>query len=270
MKNKIWLLSLLLLTIGCTEVVVTKIVGPETETQTVNLRVNWNQIANSISATTDSITHIGVRLVYVKEGAVFMQSVRKTDSSSNGLITLKVPSTDTAHLFVVAVKRDENTNYNKLIKLGAKFNISIPTNGTINLTLDSITMNDAKWEVDTTALRVVYGTTYTPLSNDSLYNGRVVASKNDSLLVFPIHVYDPFYSKNVHGTTGIITFYGGGSDWTDKINWSGFGIWMKNSSVGTTGNTRERFWPYLEGSMFNLPSGGYKIGNEGIINVIWQ
>lgn len=268
MKKILMVFLWILFVTGCTEVV--NVVAPETADQTVNIQVNWSKLLNDTTTTTDSITHIGARLIYVKEGAVFIQSIPRT-TTSTGLITLKVPPTDTAHLFVVAVRKAENTNYNKLIKLGMKLNISVPTNGTVNLTLDSLTMTNAAWEVDTTALRVLFGnTSYTRLSNDSLYNGRITTSKNDSILVLPIKVYDPFSSKNVHNTEGIITFYGGGSDLEDKQNWSGFGIWMKNPSVGVVNNTSEKFWPYLEGSMFNLPSGGYKIENEGKINVIWQ
>lgn len=236
--------------------------------QSVNITVDWskfnttsklmnNYMVNSMSDSGLTITHVGARLVYPKNNAVFTQSVVK-DSGSTKLITLQVPTTDTAHLYVLAVYQAGGVR--KALKMGVKQNISIPLNGAINLTLDSLTLIDTDWFVDSiadTTLHIVNDTIRVTLNNVS-GNG-----------VVKIRVNDPYQigsSTSMTYSESIVRFYGSGYEYGNISGWRSFGIIMTNTNTITS---VEKFWPYIDGSMFNL-NGDYLIGKQGVIKATWQ
>ena len=273
MKNKIWLLTLLSVVTACSEKII-YLTGPtttKTDTvvvtagmQTVSLRVDWNRLrqtttsnftdgmAYAISDSGLNITHVGSRLVYVKNNAVFTQSVVK-DTGSTSLITLQVPATDTAHLYVVAVY--ESNGIRKALKLGVKQNIRILSNSPINLTLDSLTLIDTDWSVTDTTVTI---------TNDTI---RVNANSTSLNKIVNIRVTDPYQvNQNPAHSNAIVKFYGSGFGFGNTDGWRKFGIDVRNKSTNTTVDT---FWPYIDGGMFNL-NGDYLIGKQGVIKTTWQ
>lgn len=274
MQKKLWFFILSFITIGCSEKVV-YLTGPtttKTDTvvvsagmQTVNLRVDWSKLrqpltskledgmAYAISDSGLNITHVGSRLVYPKNNASFTQSVVK-DTGSTSLITLQVPATDTAHLFVVAVH--ESNGVRKALKMGVKRNIRILSNTPINLTLDSLTLIDTDWGVvDTTAT----------ISGDTI---RMTSSRDDARKVLNIRATDPYQigTTFISYSNRIVKFYGSGFEYGNTDGWRKFGIDVLNRSSSTT---IDKFWPYIDGSLFNL-NGEYLIGKQGIIKTTWQ
>ncbi len=274
MQKKLWFLILSFITIGCSEKVV-YLTGPtttKTDTvivnagmQTVNLRVDWSKLQQSTTsklndgmayAISDSglnITHVGSRLVYPKNNASFTQSVVK-DTGSTSLITLQVPATDTAHLYVIAVH--EVNGVRKALKMGVKRNISIAANTPINFTLDSLTLIDTDWNVTDTTVTI---------SGDTI---RMNASNASANKILNIRVTDPYQigTAFVSYSNKITKFYGSGFEYGNTDGWRRFGIDVSNKSLSTT---IDKFWPYIDGSLFNL-NGEYLIGKQGIIKTTWQ
>jgi hypothetical protein len=233
--------------------------------QTVNLRVDWNKLRQvttskftdgmvyAVSDSTLNITHVGSRLVYAKNNAVFTQSVTK-NTSDTSLITLQVPPTDTAHLYVLAVY--ESNGVYKALKMGVKRNIRIFPNTPINLTLDSLTLTDTDWILEDTTLVV---------SKDTI---NVTASNELSERVVNIRVTDPYQigTQFISYSNRIVKFFGSGYEYPNVNGWRRFGISVRNDSTTTSIN---KFWPYIDGSLFNL-NGEYVIGKEGIIKITWN
>jgi hypothetical protein len=271
MKKIVMVLSLLTV-VACKDVVY--VTGPsvtKTDTvvvglQNVNIRVNWSKfnttsnivmndfMVNAVSDNGLSITHVGARLVYPKNNAVFTQSVVK-DTGSTKLITLQVPSTDTAHLYIVAVY--EGGGIRKALKMGVKRNISIPAGGNINLTLDSLTLIDTEWMIDTTDATI-------RMSNDTI---RVTRSNGLTFSEVPVHVIDPYQIGGlVTYSNRIVKFFGSGNEMGNPSGLRRFDIHTPNRGTPTT---TETFWPYIDGGMFNL-NGDYLIGKQGVIKTIWQ
>jgi len=274
MQKKLWFLILSFITIGCSEKVV-YLTGPtttKTDTvivnagmQTVNLRVDWSKLrqpmtskledgmAYAISDSGLNITHVGSRLVYPKNNASFTQSVVK-DTGSTSLITLQVPATDTAHLYVIAVH--EANGVRKALKMGVKRNIRILSNTLINLTLDSLTLMDTDWSVTDTTVTI---------SSDTI---RMTSSRDDTRKVLNVRVTDPYQvgTTFISYSNRIVKFYGSGFEYGNIDGWRKFGIDVLNRSSATTIDT---FWPYIDGSLFNL-NGEYLIGKQGIIKTTWQ
>lgn len=274
MQKKLWFLILSFITIGCSEKVV-YLTGPtttKTDTvivnagmQTVNLRVDWsklrqpmtskleNGMAYAISDSGLNITHVGSRLVYPKNNASFTQSVVK-DTGSASLITLQVPATDTAHLYVIAVY--ESNGVRKALKMGVKRNIRILSNTPINLTLDSLTLMDTDWGVTDTTVTI---------SSDTI---RMTSSRDDSRKVLNVRATDPYQigTTFISYSNRIVKFYGSGFEYGNIDGWRKFGIEVLNRSSSTT---IDKFWPYIDGSLFNL-NGEYLIGKQGIIKTTWQ
>ena len=272
MKNKLWFFILSFITIGCSEKVV-YLTGPtttKTDTvivnagmQTINLRVDWNKLNQIGSAINDgmvyaisdsalNITHIGSRLVYPKNNASFTQSVVRDTTGSTSLITLQVPATDTAHLYVVAVH--EANGVRKALKMGVKRNIRILANSPINLTLDSLTLITTDWSVTDTNVNIV--------------NDTIRLTTNDTLSkVVNIRMTDPYQiNQTPNYANTIVKFLGSGYDYGNTDGWRKLGIMIHNMSTPVTVN---KFWPYIDGSLFNL-NGNYLIGKEGIIKTTWQ
>ena len=272
MKNKFGLVLALLMTTGCSEKIV-YLTGPsktKTDTivvtvgmQTVNLRIDWNKLQQSSAsklteetyAMSDSglaITHIGSRLVYLKDNASFTQSVKK-DTGNTSLITMQVPSTDSASLYVVAVYQLNGVR--KALKMGVKKNFRISVNTPINLTLDSLTLIDTDWSLVDTTLTIV---------DDTI---RLTASSTVNNKILNVRATDPYQvnEKLPHSNT-IVKFYGSGFEYGNVNGWQKYGIIVLNNLTTATIDT---FWPYVDGSLFNL-NGDYLIGKQGIIKTTWQ
>lgn len=271
MQKKIWFLILSFITIGCTEKVyvmgptitktITKtdtIVIRPTTGQTVNLVVDWSKLSQSsimsglnegnLVASTVDIDQVGSRLVYVNEDAAFTQAVNKTGSTQPQLITLQVPPTDNADLYVVATGRECPTCIRRFaVKLGVKRGIKIKKDTLITLTLDSLSLISANWVIDSTE------TNYS-ISNDTIFATRVISNGYTRL---KIRVNDPYQVgtpiPNIQ--TMFVGFYGTGQVGSNPNGMRLFQIDL---------NPVTKFWPIINGPMFGL-SYDALIGKEGVV-----
>lgn len=239
--------------------------------QDVKIRIDWakfnsistskltsNMMVNSMSDSGYRITHVGARLVYPANNASFSQSAVR-DTSNSRLITMQVPATDTAHLYVLAVF--DSANIRKALKMGVKRNISIPSNGSILLTIDSLTLLDTDWTIDTisdTTIRAV-------METDTI---RVTHNITTSNPMIRVSVVDPYQigTQFIAYSNRIVKFYGSGTEFGNVTGWRNFGISVPYRGTQTS---VEKFWPYIDGVFFNL-NGEYLIGKQGIIKTTWQ
>lgn len=258
---------LALLVLGCTSeriVEVEKIVYvpvPTTTWQELRLQVDWTKVAGISSAGLRvsgataqldgpvEITHIGSRLVYPKENAAFTQSVvRGTGSTS--LLTLRVPPTDTADLYVVAVA--DGPSGRRALKMAVKRGIRVNPSAPVLLTTDSLNLIDAEWRVDDPSISTVGDT------------ARVTAATSPYFL--PIKVLDPYQvNQQLNFSNTIIKFWGTGTLGLNPDGWRRFGI---QAVRGEGPATITGFQPYVDGSLFNL-SNDFPIGPPGVMQVRW-
>lgn len=261
------LVLLALLVLGCTSeriVEVEKIVYvpvPTTTWQELRLQVDWTKVAGISSAGLRvtgataqldgpvEITHIGSRLVYPKENAAFTQSVvRGTGSTS--LLTLRVPPTDTADLYVVAVA--DGPSGRRALKMAVKRGIRVNPSAPVLLTTDSLNLIDAEWRVDDPSISTVGDT------------ARVTATTSPYFL--PIKVLDPYQvNQQLNFSNTIIKFWGTGTLGLNPDGWRRFGI---QAVRGDGPATVAGFQPYVDGSLFNLPN-DFPIGPPGVMRVQW-
>jgi hypothetical protein len=238
--------------------------------QRVNLVVDWskftttskltsNFMANAVSDSALSITHVGARLVYPNSNAAFIQSTVK-DGNNTKLITLQVPTTNNATLYVLAVH--DFGNNKKALKMGVRHNINITTGGEVNLTLDSLDLIETNWYIDSladTTLRFINDTVVARFPNPTTYCGQLCG-------IVRIKVLDPYQIGENSSTQTITQFYGTGYGYGNTSGWRQFGISVIKPVVGTY--SIDKFWPYMDGSKFNL-NGDYLIGKQGVIKTIW-
>jgi hypothetical protein len=236
--------------------------------QDVKIRIDWAKFNSSnitndvmVDAVSDNgyhITHVGARLVYPINNAAFSQSTVR-DTSDSRLITMQVPATDTAHLYVLAVF--DSANVRKALKMGVKRNISIPPSGSVLLTLDSLTLLDTDWVVDSmsdTTIRAV-------MENDTIRVTHNIITVNP---VIRVSVVDPYQigTQFIAYSNRIVKFYGSGFEYGNTTGWRNFGISVPYRGTQTS---VEKFWPYIDGAFFNL-NGAYLVGKQGIVKTTWQ
>lgn len=256
-------------TVGCTETV-TKIVEVTRERvdtvvvsrpggwSDVVIRVDWSRLEALLVPTMDGIadnrleennasldvTDVGSRLVYIRENAAFTQSVKR-DSGSTSLLTLRVPATDSADLFVVAVHNRNGVR--RALRMGVRRALRISDSTGLNLTLDSLTFVDASWAVADSTVSIV--------------NDTIVAVADTGLRFVRIEVRDPYQvGESPNFSNRILKFWGSGHLGANPSGWREFRILFSSATVTT------KFWPYVDGSLFNL-NNDFPIGSEGVIRV---
>lgn len=263
MKKFLMVLSLTSI-VACNEIVY---VTQPVSLQDVTIRVDWAKFSSSdpvsnVMASTVSggyqITHVGARLVYPKENASFSQSTVR-DTSDSRLITLQVPATDTAHLYVLAVF--DSPSVRKALKMGVKRNISVPSSGSVLLTLDSLTLLDTDWGVDSMS----DGNIRAIMENDTIHVTHDIAAADPMIR---INVVDPYQigTNFIAYSNRIVKFYGSGVEYGNTTGWRSFGISVPYRGTQTS---VEKFWPYIDGVFFNL-NGEYLVGKQGIVKTTWQ
>lgn len=232
----------------------------------VKITVDWNSLNNAtnkvkeksadLNTVSDSITHFGVRLVYVNENAVFSQSVEKTTAEEEGIITLAVPATDEAKLFAVAVRKTDNQENAYL--LGAINNLSIEDGESYNWTVNDFSWENAEWEV---ADRL----------KSDYENGVFTKDKNVYDFDLWYLVKNPFNSDSeVEYEDLIIKVNGQGGSGGYSSGSREYFIQAVNPNQGTVNESNHSFFPYLDGQKFNLPAGRYMIGQQGNFTVRWE
>jgi hypothetical protein len=147
--RRVWLLLLLVITVltgGCVE----KEYVYVPHNSVLNVQIIWDEFTESGAASLGlamvddvEVTMVGARVVYEKESAAFMQSVTREVAKAEGVITLSVPPTSKAHLYVAAV----NDVREEAIWLGVKRDITILEDTILDIPMEDVEWVRAEWEM---------------------------------------------------------------------------------------------------------------------------
>jgi hypothetical protein len=225
--------------------------GQKTLTNLVGFR------AGEIPEDTSIVTHTGVRVVYPDENAAYSQSVTREIAETQGIITLQIPATTNAKMYVVAIHGSETAENRRALQLGYVDALTI-----LEDNITTITMFDIDW---TTA-------TWYPGEDYTEYQNGLIASKEIKRFIFPIYVSDPFQvGEDVTHEQAIIKVLGRNSCQENINGWRRYDISHENTAIGVEYTGTYTFQPYLGSLFFNLPEGLYLI--EPIVDrytVTWQ
>jgi len=213
------------------------------------------------------INRIGVRVEFPDEDAVFTQSVDRRTAENSGLITMVLPPTNNAKIYVLAVheKDPQIPNDVERAKAMAYQDVGKLTPGkAFKLTAQSLNFVEPTWTFASPVNGTLNGTTLT--AN--------VTSTEATRASIGIVVTDPFGdvpTRNggtrrfveLNGTGGILGAQDGNRTMTVSANRSG-------KAAGQT-TPVEGFFPYVNGALFNLGDNGrFGIYPTGKIVVTWQ
>ena len=152
----------------------------------VKVVVQWSEFgqtkaAKSVIVAPADITHVGARLEYPDNSAVFIQSVKKQVAQDVGVITMEVPAANKANLYVVAVKYDGTWKGNRALYFGVVRDLYIPGNTVIEVKMSDIQWAAASWHLAE--------------EDEAIWNVNRIyeTSASEQFLDRPtIYVYDPF------------------------------------------------------------------------------
>lgn len=206
----------------------------------------------------NSITHVGARLEYPNESAVFMQSVERQVAEDIGVITMEVPAAQAANLYVAAVKYSSEWWGSRAIYYGVVRNLALPGGTIVEIRMSDIEWVEASWHVSA--------------DDEPIWNGNRVyeAPASQAALDRPaIYVRDPFQvGERPTVYHNLLIKINGSSSWGENPDgWRLFLIRAENPRVGEDNEAKYEFNPYLPGDKFNLPQALYWI--EPIDNVYW-
>lgn len=237
---------------------------PDQTKALLSITIDWNAFesnralsANSLEKSLD-ITSVGARLVYLKENASFSQSVSKETAVTEGVITLEVPPTQNANLFVVAVYEGSGWGSERALYLGTIHGLILQSGTVRNITVDDVTWVKAEWYVHDTHL-------------DDYLAGSFIGDKDEVRFELPIRVRDPYQVGQSPSRGNTVIKAAGRSSQGDNFDgWRRINVNAQNDKLGEVVSNDEWFWPYLDGSLFNLSETYYYIGDEGTFTVHWQ
>lgn len=194
---------------------------------------------------TSVVTHTGVRVVYPEDNAAYSQSVTREVAETQGIITLQIPSTDDAEIYLLAVHYSEKNENKRALWMGYIESFPIPPDS-----ITTITMNQIDW---------IEATWYPGEGYEDFENG-LVAPKNEKVFWFPIYVRDPFQvGQDVSYEKSIFKISGRSSCWENVDGWRRFDISHWNSDIGVPHTETYSFQPGIDYLLFNLPDGRYNI-----------
>ena len=227
----------------------------------VKININWSSLDQSLSKTkikglSDSVTHFGARLVYPVQNAVFIQSVEKVTADSLGIITMEVPSADSARLLVTAV-RYENGNH-KVFGMGVLEDLTIDHGTAYDWSVDDISWTKPTWKV-ADSLAADYESGIFKVSKDRTYFDMWYLVKTP-YITDPLADYEKLIIK-LNGTGGEESYQNGYRE---------FRAVAENPTPGTANQQSYSFFPWLDSDKFNLPSARYVVEKKGSFSVSWE
>lgn len=258
------LLIIVVLLTGCSGSPVVHSPVPDQTKALLSIVIDWDAFdssqplsVNTLESPLD-VTNVGARLVYVEENASVSQSVSKETAESEGVITLEVPPTQNANLFVAAVHQGSGSRSEKALYLGTIHGIVLQSDTVRNITVDDITWVKAEWYVHDTHL-------------EDYLSGSFIGDKNEVRFEVPIRVRDPYQiGESLSRGNTVIKAAGTSSQKDNPDGWRRIDVSATNPKVGEIFSSDGWFWPYLDGSLFNLSETYYYIGGEGTFTVHWQ
>lgn len=213
----------------------------------LKVTINWNDFnnveTNKISTQDTSyskITHTGARVVYVGESTSFTQRVKRKTAEDEGIITFKIPTTDNAKLYTVAVHHSQEYKGNRALFLGIKENLQIPNEGIVEVSMSDINWIKASWY---------------PYENYKDFEDGLTADNDKEEHIIPIYVRDPFQvGKTPRYDSLYIKINGHSSPKENPDGWRTFHISNENTSDEAPHTETYNFQPYVSSTKFNLPT----------------
>lgn len=203
-----------------------------------------SSIANS------DVTHVGARIEYPDNNAVFMQSTERRIAQSVGLITMKVPPTRRANLYVVAVRDSGSIYGGTALYMGVVRNIEIAEETVLDIKMDDIQWTPATWRVSEEDEEIWNG--------DRVYEATADLDRLENPLIY---VWNPFQAgENPEWDQLLVAVQGSSISKRENADgWHEFQINAKNHARRVDHFEEYSFAPYVRGASFNLPSGHYFI-----------
>ncbi len=218
----------------------------------VKVVVRWDQVA---TIGLQQLMHLGARMEYPADSTFFARSATRLGNETHGIITLAVPPTSKARLFVTAVQYDigpsgaDSWKRNQVVWLGVIDSVRVVDGQTRVITFADITWIQPSWQVIDQS------------KSAELLAGRMEAAKSANDLRFDIRILDPFqdglnppYADLFVGINGT-----SGSTATLSNGYRRYEIVCANASVGQGHLSTCHFFPFLRGERFNLPPARYAI-----------
>lgn len=261
--------------IACSTQDASPVAPPSQEaTSKVQIEIDWDAIQRSgktsgaalsalLAHDPYPINRVGVRVEYPKEDAVFMQTVDRATASQSGVITMTLPPTSEARIFVLAVHESVGQNDRDVAKAMAFLNLGrlIPGKAAM-LTTSALNFVDASWRI-------------TPPAIVEMRDGRMeveMESAATNNVWLPYEVVDPFGDVQTRTSTrSFVELNGsGGSVGTSPgVRYGEQYVGRNGAPAGTT--TTAGFYPYINGALFNL--GGiarFAVLPEAFVRVTWR
>lgn len=116
----------------------------------IQISIDWSDLARtnmqdtSVAFTSHEINAVGARLVYPGENASFTQAISKETAKKQGVITFEVPTSDQAHLYLVAVNTDTQTTFSYALTR----NLVLEDNSVLPMTIAGFQWVEATWIVE--------------------------------------------------------------------------------------------------------------------------
>lgn len=227
------------------------------------VRLSWIEDVAWAQSTSD-VNVVGARLEYPKEGATFLQSVTRERSETEGVITLEVPATDYADLFVVGMRYSGDTARasRPALLFGVRMGLRLDGGSTQTFRLHDLALSVPGWFAEDASRQ------------SELLQGYVDIEETNGADL-PIWISDPFqpgrkfrwdeWEQRIARVEGF-------SVGTDDTYRNGMRRFVSRvSGCGYAGcRTRSFLAPYVAGSMFRLPANAYVppvVGDDGWFEV---
>lgn len=244
----------------------------------LNVQIMWDEFTALGAASLGlamvddvEVTMVGARVVYEKESAIFMQSVTREVAEAEGVITLRVPPTTKAHLYVAAV----NDALEETIWLGVKQNITILEDAILDIPMEDIVWVKAEWEMvgffDVDTMEEVV-----PSISHGERQSTITFPKELERVELIGRVRDPFQPGPPPPTWRelLIGLIGEGYIRNNSDGWREMYSHFENPKPGEENVTEHLgFQPALSSEMFNLSArNGHVIPPTGLnrLVVIWE
>jgi hypothetical protein len=201
------------------------------------------QVASLTAKDAAHVNGIGARLVYPNENATFTQATSRTVAGTKGVITLDVPATNQAHLYLVAVNTEEQIVFHYALAE----NLRLEANAVLPLTIDDFQWIEATWEPE-----MDYAV--------SVQNKHFELPREETIVKVDLKVRDPFQDGKQASYEATLIGLLGMSSMKENVNgWLEFEAFLKNPTPGVVNTDYHWLQPCVDGASFNLGNKGYYI-----------
>ncbi|MGE5593976.1 MAG: hypothetical protein ACM3X3_09900 [Betaproteobacteria bacterium] len=199
------------------------------------------------------LTHVGARLVYHRENAAFSQSVARETAETQGIITLDVPPSDDASLFLVSAQSSPpgvRPYDNRIIEVAAMRHIRVAPGSVTTLRTSDFDWTTIDW-------RVIEPENWEP--------GITLYANVGEDVTLRIRYKDPFQpGEQPQFGDQILSMFTGGpkppsvaNSWDDAPD--GYRTFTTVNSSEEAVNVYRCFGLFINSALFSLPAGQYHI-----------